>query len=351
MPIIKGQVVRARYTSLKLNELSAVDRPAQPGATMAILKRAPDEMADKVVKYCDTEQGARTFATLLTEAENRRRYWEAYEAIYPLMDALSDSVRSIIADQSLSNETRQAMIRQSAEDFLNAVREKAPEVETELAKLMDSGSPIPVEKGPDMKTIEQLEAEIVELNKSVTGLNAQIVTLTADLTTQKAALVAEKAAHVATQKSLTEATDEVIKVGDTEVRKSVAGDAQFAVAKALLDERDTARIEKRVSTEFNLVPGTDTEKALVIKHLSTAGEEVVKTFESIMTAAQKAVSGMFQTQGHRHEEVRKASQDFEATVSEIQKRDGVTRLVALEKATAENPEAFAAYQEAGQAAH
>lgn len=39
MPIIDGKVVRARYTKLKLNEISSVDNPAQAGALAAIMKR------------------------------------------------------------------------------------------------------------------------------------------------------------------------------------------------------------------------------------------------------------------------------------------------------------------------
>lgn len=39
MPIIDGKRVKARYTSLKLDELSGVDRPAQEGALALIMKR------------------------------------------------------------------------------------------------------------------------------------------------------------------------------------------------------------------------------------------------------------------------------------------------------------------------
>lgn len=39
MPIIDGKRVKARFTSLKLDELSSVDRPAQAGAKAVILKR------------------------------------------------------------------------------------------------------------------------------------------------------------------------------------------------------------------------------------------------------------------------------------------------------------------------
>jgi hypothetical protein len=39
MPIINGQVVRARFRKLKLDELSSVDRPAAIGAKAVIMKR------------------------------------------------------------------------------------------------------------------------------------------------------------------------------------------------------------------------------------------------------------------------------------------------------------------------
>lgn len=50
MPIIDGKRVLSRYTSLKLDELSSVDRPAQEGARALIMKRADDSNSPPVNK-------------------------------------------------------------------------------------------------------------------------------------------------------------------------------------------------------------------------------------------------------------------------------------------------------------
>lgn len=47
MPVINGKPRKARYTSLKLEELSSVDRPAQTGAKAVIMKRHHDDELHK----------------------------------------------------------------------------------------------------------------------------------------------------------------------------------------------------------------------------------------------------------------------------------------------------------------
>jgi hypothetical protein len=113
MPIIDGKVVRARFTSLKLDELSGVDRPAQSDALAVIMKRhdGADQAAEiysDIAKYVCADDGAHTFVEVL--AENKFS-----EQIWPFTDALSQSIRSIVGDRGLSNADREAKITKELE--------------------------------------------------------------------------------------------------------------------------------------------------------------------------------------------------------------------------------------------
>lgn len=344
--------------SLKINELSAVDNPANVHARATIMKRR-DVLAEQIAKYCEAEEGARSFAELLTEEENRKRYWEAYEAIYPLMDALSTSVRSIIADENLTPDARQSMIRQSAEDFLTAIREKAPEVEAEINKIFASGGPELKKEGPIMpKTIEQLEADIAELNKSVTGLNAQIVTLTGERDQAVTKVTALETENVDLKKSVDLAKgDETVTIEGEVIRKSEVGTAAFAGMKAAAsaiekanDRAETAEFEKVASAAYSHVVGTPAEIGAILKFAKGAPEAVGASIKTVLETAEKLAKAGFASLGHRQEDVRKAAGDFMAKVSEVQARDKCSKVVALEKAEREFPAEFEAYQAAGQEA-
>lgn len=265
MPIIDGKVVRATFTSLKLNELSSVDRPAQAGARAVIMKR-DDRSGDK------------------------------------------------------------------------------PEVN----------------KGENvMPTIEELQAEVGKLKAQVTSLTGE-----RDAATAKAADAVAKADKAKAdmdemmterdeaKKALTAATDEVIKVDTTEVRKSEVGAAQFAVTKALIERAETAEFEKRAQDEFPHIVGTAAEKALVLKAMATMPEATSKALTAILTSAEKMISAGFSRigtsfAGERTVEKAQAEAGFTAKVQEVAKRDAIPLSQAMGKARTEFPAEFAkAYPDA-----
>lgn len=265
MPMIDGKVHRATFRSLKLNELSSVDRPAQAGAKAVIMKRA-DQSDDK------------------------------------------------------------------------------PEVN----------------KGENtMPTIEELTAEVGTLKGQVASLTSE-----RDAATAKAAAATAKAEKAQAdcedamkekdeaKKALAAATDEVIKVEDTEVRKSEVGPAQFALTKALIDKADKATFEKRAQDEFPNVVGTAAEKGLVLKAMAAMSEDTQNALTAIMTAAEKMTSigfGRIGTSFPGEQNVAKAEAEagFTAKVHEVAKRDNIPLSVAMGKARAEFPAEFAkAYPDA-----
>lgn len=253
MPVIDGKVVRARYTSLKLNELSAVDRPAQPGAKAVIMKR--DDR--------------------LEEPANKR------------------------------------------------------------------------DENSMTKTVEQLEGEIAKLTGTNTSLTAQLATATKALEDMTGERDKAKEDCDKAQKALIAATDEVIKSGDVEVRKSEVGEASFTMLKAMRDERDMAQFEKRAETEFGHVVGTTTEKAAVLKAFAGMSEDTRKAAEAVFTAAEKMAAAGFERLGSggvvQNETQKAATGTFMAKVAEIAKRDSIPQSAALAKARTEFPAEFAAY--------
>lgn len=340
---------KRRLSSLKLTHIAAVTMPCQEGAQAVLMKRredpvAPSPLATSVAKYVCEDDGAHSFDEVL--AQNRFS-----EAIWPLTDAFTQSIRSIMGDKELGTTDRETRIAESVDEFLSAVRSKAPpaeaaKVESELSKLIKQGD-------PDMKTVEQLEAEIATLKGTHT---AAIEVLTGERDTQKAradaaetALATEKTAHGETQKSLAEATDETLKVGDKEVKKSVFGAEQFDVLKAQEERAQLAELSKRAETDFGHVVGTAAEKAQVLKAIVALPEDARKAAEAILESAEKmAASGFdrFGVTGEMPATLLKAKGDFNAKVEEIVARDKCNRTTAMQKARTEHPDLFEAMQEA-----
>lgn len=350
MPVIDGKVRRSRFTSLKLRELSSVDNPAQPGARMAIMKRAdePDpKIEGEVAKYLCDPDCAQSFLDVLRANKFNQNVW-------PCVDALSQSIRSIVGDGSLTGGERDAQIAKSVEQFLQAVRDISPEVSKQLGELVRK------REGPMPKTVEELQAELNKANTDLAAANTRADTEKARADKAEGALKAEQDAHGETKKALTAATEETLKVGDVEVKKSEVGEAQFKLTKGLQDEARMARLEKRAGEEFPHVVGTPAEKALVLKTVEDlpADDPTRKALEAVLTSAEKMVASGFDRlggQGGQTPTEKAAQATFDTKVSEIMKRDNCTRHKAMGKARSEFPAEFAAaYPEsapAGQAAN
>lgn len=264
MPIIDGKVHRSRYTSLKLNELSSVDRPAQPGALALIMKR-----------HDDTPTPTPTPTPTAT-------------------------------------------------------------------------------KGDDMELKDAL-AKIETLTGQMTAANAQITDLTAKVTTEKeradkaeADLKTEAEAHTATKAELVKATDEEITVGGETMKRSEVGEQPFRLAKAMRDERDMARIEKRVETEFAHLAGKAEERAALVKAVEAIkDEETRKAVEAILAAAEKVTIAAFSSRGQSYEQnqtEKAALASFDAEVSKIMAEDKISKDAAMEKVRKAKPDLFKQYQ-------
>lgn len=330
-----------------------MDRPAQEGAVAPIMKRRDDS---PILKYCDDEREAKAFSELLESAEKERRHWAANDKIWPLISAVTDSIRSIIGDGEIDWAAKQSMLRNSVEEFLAAIREKAPEVEAELNKYLCEG----VQEMTDIaKKLEQAEAALEKAK-------ADLATVTAE---RDAALAKAKTAEDDKSKMEEEMADmkkrgddEILKVGDTEIRKSEVGEAQFKIFKAQDDQIRKQREEiamadfrKRADDSFGHLPGTTEERASVLKAMGSMDEATRKSLDTILTAAEKMAATGFTEVGHQSVEVKanlqKAKGDFEAEVQKIAQRDNIAIHLATQKARAEHPGLWKSYYDAQQEAN
>lgn len=337
MPVIDGKVVRSRYTKLDLRELSSVDNPAQPGALASIMKRhdpaappaQPSLVAMAVAKYVDSDDGAHTFAEVLQENEFDEKIW-------PMVSALSQSIRSIMGDRAIAAADKETKVTQSVDEFLAAVRDISPAAEKKLVELISK------KDDPMPKTVAELIAENP-------ALKSHIESIESERDTAKRALETEQTAHTTTKNALVAATEETITVEGTEIKKSVVGEAQFSVVKVLQQQAQTASLEKRASESYGHLTGTTAEKAKVLGAIeSIPNEDVRKAATAILDSAEKMASGGFRMigSGEVPEEVRKAKGDFTAKVAEIQKRDNIAEHEAMRKAREEHPDLFEAYRTA-----
>lgn len=351
MPVIGGKVHRSRFSSLKLRELSSVDNPAQPGALALIMKRhepvAPsaDDLSF-IAKYVCEDDGAHTFSEVLADNKFSQEIW-------PYTDALTQSIRSIVGDKSLTGGDRETKINASVGEFLTAVRTISPEIAKQLSGLIRKEQDMP-------KSIEELTVKVEELTGQLTSTTALLASEKARAdAAEKAKTDAEterdkmKTDCAAAKAELLVATDETIKVGDQEIKKSAVGEASFALAKTLANERETAQLEKRAATEFEHLPGTDSEKALVLKTIAGRADDdpTRKALETILTSAEKMLKagfGRLGAGGGQTETEKAAEEAFTAKVEEVKKNNpNMKPHEAMEKARVENPDLFATYQSGG----
>jgi hypothetical protein len=351
MPVINGQVARSRFNSLKIGELSSVDNPAQPGARATIMKRhdGAKPNADTVAfiaKYIGCDDGAHSFNEVLIDNKFSQEIW-------PYTDALSQSIRSIVGDTAITGDQREEKITQSVSQFLAAVRTISPETAKSLESLIRKDENMP-------KSIEELEKQVGELTGQLTSANALLATEkaradSAEKAKNDMAAERDKAKEDCgkAQADLAAATDETIKVGDQEIKKSAVGEANFTLAKTLANERQTAQLEKRAAEEFPHVVGTAAEKALVLKVIDGKPEDdpTRKAIEQVLTACEKMTKAGFDrlgSTGGQTETEKAATEAFTTKVAEVRKANpNMKEHEAMEKVRLDHPDLFQAYQNGG----
>lgn len=328
--------------AFKLHEISCVDRPAQEGARMTIMKRAqPVVAATAIAKYVAPmmdsamKPGARTFEEVYRASEEQRRQWAANEKLWPLFSALEESLRSIAADGTVASEGKTTRIRESVDAFMEAVKRELPEVQQELAKLLTenpatagffnagkrAGDHVQRKENTmpdDVKKVADLEASVTKLTTDLTAMTkraetAELIGKMSDAEKAHYSKMSDKDKEEWAKLSDEEkkkrmdaaksADDVVYKAADgTEFRKSddprlvtmaKRADESEKVAKAEREARETAEFTKRAETEAGNLPGDATLKGRVLKHLASADKDVREAGEAMLKAGDKAIAKAF----------------------------------------------------------
>lgn len=361
---------KARLKQLKIKELSLVDKPANPHAQVTLFKRDDtdgSEFVESIVKYyVSSEEGAMSFMDVLEKDMEQKRYYEVMDAVCPYIYALESSLKSIAGDKNITSESKQSMMRVSAEGFLTVIQDKWPDVEQALQKsLLDGGDSNP---GEDEMSDDKMKA----LEKQIEDLQAQLKAATEasedaekasemqsklndtskaleELQAKFEALEAEKEEE-AFKGSMTDAEkeymnglsdeekrkefmrmpskdrrrmmnkaeeeDETIKVDGRVIRKSVVGEDQFAVIKSqqerianqdeeIAKEREarlTAELTKRAEDELSHYEGETTEKVKVLRAIEKMEDGPKSTLLKMLKGGEGALSLAFDKMGHRGQE-------------------------------------------------
>lgn len=363
---------------LRVNEISLVDRPANKGARIVLVKREMD----------DGLAASALAAALVLEAKD-------FEAliIKHAGTPMADAARALKASADNAAGDHES----SAADFAARLRELSPDAETALAKALsdagEAGGQIDKRSDDMPKTVESLTADIEALTKRLETAEANLEKANGERDEANAARDealklakmsdAEREHMGALSKddaaafmgmspaqrkkamAKSEAEDETLTIGGKTIRKSEAGEGLFEVLKAqaeaaeadrveLVKERQARRMaefEKRAEGEFAHLPGEAAEIAKALAAIEAIEDEAVrKTLGEIMAQHEKLVAEGFDKFGHTdgrpiNKRDDAAVTDFEKHVDEIMAAEDVTRTVAMQKAADKHPEAFKKYQE------
>ena len=331
---------------LRLGEISYVTKPAQSDAVATIMKSDDPNVAMLVEKLSTTE-GAQSFNAFLESDEKLCRAWRAQEEVWPVVDALRNSVNSIVADTSLSGDEKMSRIAVSSNEFVGAMQSYIPDIQEALLKMFN-----PIEKEDSNMT--DAVAKVAELETKIADL--EILSKMTDA--EKAHLVTRSPTAAAVFKSQTSpersvimkavaAADETITVDNVELRKSVVGDAMFNLVKSQAADiakknEDIAKAEaatlevtlkKRAGDDLGKLPGDETAKVELLKAVAKLPENVRATFDAIAKAGNDALAGAFDELGvsKGQVDVTKAAKRDAAVAKVMSENAGMTKETALVK--------------------
>jgi hypothetical protein len=285
--------------SFKLDEISAVDRPAQKPATAPIMKRdaggadqaaalLADLLADPALAKMD-DGGAKSFAEIVAEKEERRKAYAVAEKLWPLWDAVQESIRSIACDGNLTPAGKIAAVRGSIDQFADAVRGEFPELAEEIGKAFTDpalGEIIAAVRTPGGDPVTK-ENPMTDNTSKVAELEAQIATLKADNTTLAAR--AEKAEADLAKAEIAK-TDEVLVIDGETIRKSETPAGTFALLKKQAKALEAAAFEKRAEAELPAMPGEPVAKGAALAALAALPEADRAVVETMLKAGNEALA-------------------------------------------------------------
>lgn len=401
--------------ALEIGEISAVDVPAQSGALMRIVKSADGDVnmtkldiGALTKRYIDPQEGAVPFSSVMAAEMRCQEYYDAIETVCPVIYAMETSLKSIAGDSAVPPETKLTMMRNTVEDFMSVIRQMWGSADVVMMSALGKSNEEVDEMVKKALTTEQMLESIAALEKKLEDVTkaSTDATVAADLTKQVEDLTAKLAA---TEKSL-EDEAAVAKLNDAEkeymrglgadaqrafrgkpaaerkkqmgksadesetltfkgktIRKSADNADMFEMMKAQNEEieiaqkaaaterdaRQMASYEKVAGESYKHLPGTNAEKAAVLKGLEVLDESVQNTIVKMLAAGEGAMVSAFTRVGDRGDAAninkqsgtrKDNSHPFLTKVAEVKKRDNLGHAAAFTKARTEFPDDFNDYR-------
>jgi predicted nucleic acid-binding Zn-ribbon protein len=294
------------------------------------LEGIPSDTFDEIIKM----EAALSFNDVLGNEEFNSKAWS-------MMNALQESVSSILGDDDIDSQEKRGKIQQTLDEFNAAFR-----VAVGSIIKIGGGKMTPEELEKRLGELEDsLQAKDEKLEKATTDLeaaNQQVEELKEKL--EKAESDLEAASH-SDEESEEEAIDksklpsEVQKyLTDLESENKAT---QERVAK-MEDEAETREVVQKVRDDYSNLPGEENAIVKAIKDVRKNCPESMEILDSLLKAGSEALAKNFESKGEDETgdgdaEVT-ATQKLEGKAKEIAKRDGITEQRAFVKALDEYPE-------------
>lgn len=232
--------------SFKLNEISAVDRPAQKGARMTILKRDDGNDPLRTASPHHVEKG--------------------------ILDMTPEEVKKMIDDAvkvATADLTKKLSDTETALATITKAAKKKPAA--------DDGDPEPDADDATQKAWRPYVAKMVA--KAVADTTAK---LEADFAKREAVIKG----------------DEVLTMDGVTIRKSETTESNFAFMKAQADRIEIADFTKRAETEIPTLVGEMVAKAKALRAVSKLGEDDRKVIEAMLKGGEAMARLAMKSKGH-----------------------------------------------------
>lgn len=274
---------------IQLEEVSLVDKGANPGAHIVLMK-------------------AESFDGAMSDIEADRK-------IYSMMDAFHNSFYSICEDKEITNKA--AAIRDTVAQFHRAV--------AELAKEMDMST----DNADILKKYEELTEQFAKMQSDLEAKDAEIETLKSEVEAAKAD---------------TDDTDDINKADLPEAVQKKLEEAD-AVQKAMQSRIEKMEDEKLESEWIGKCSTEETGKLMhkVAKLDAEVAEEVYAVVKAAQAAAEEA--GLLKELGDSgNENENTVLEKVNKLADEIVKSEKCTHAVAVTKVLQQNPELYGEYR-------
>lgn len=228
----RKQPVRRIMRALKIDEISAVDNPAQSLATMAIMKRA-SEASDQAASELAKSLEAVDFDTVLAAREAAETAEEVVESLREKWSALQSAFISIAMDESTGAPQKIPLLQESLRQFIDSLSEQSSEIADSLNKALAAvpalAELLPPGSEGDLSMTDAEKRQLAELQKTIEDLTKKLEAATSKEAAKKAAQLTEE---------LTKAQDELAEV--TKKLEAIEAEKAEAVAKASMTDAEKA---------------------------------------------------------------------------------------------------------------